>query len=53
MGANYQYIWSFPRHFPENKAQGQDAHLRIRTPNSRDTVISVLRVWAFRDESNS
>ena len=44
MGANYQYIWDFPRH--QNYG-----HLKLRTPNSRDAVIESIRLWGFKDNS--
>ena len=44
MGANYQYIWDFPRH--QNYG-----HLKLRTPNSRDAVIEAIRFWGFKDNS--
>ena len=45
MGADYQYIWDFPRH--QNVG-----HLKLRTPNSRDAIIEAIRFWAFK-ENNS
>ena len=44
MGANFQYIWEFPRH-------NQEGHLRLRAPNSRSAEIERIRFWGFQDQS--
>lgn len=40
LGANYQYIWSFPRGCTEGT-------ISLKAPNTRDAVISVIRIWGY------
>lgn len=44
MGANFQYVWDFPR-------GNNRGHIKLRAPNNRDAVISIIRLWAFYDKS--
>lgn len=44
MGANYQYVWDFPRY-------NNQGHIKLRAPYNRDAVINIIRLWAFFDKS--